>query len=272
MMNTEEMFSSLKQVFTERLTSPFWGSFIMSWVIINYEFIMIIFSDNSVSTTIQLIQTYSFTDALDLFLKGVLAPLIASLIYIYLYPIPALKFYEYTLNEQIKLNNLKIEKSKIELVEASEVAKIRTKFSLERKHLQEQISEAQSERDALADKLSGLTARLNELRIANPQTSDKYEDFDGFSPEQTLENDFSKITPSEQLVLKTICDLRGSAYRDELWELVPDLVSVEIDSVLDDLTKQNIIDANLTASKGGRFSLTPKGRKISVRLLKQPNL
>lgn len=265
-MNTEELISSLKQVASERLASPFWGSFISSWIVINYQFIMIIFSDNSVSTTIDLILTYSFTTWVDVITKGLLAPLAVSLLYIFAYPIPALKIYEYTLNQQIKLNNVKVSKSDIEHVPITEIAKIRTKFSLERRDLQEQITEIQNDRDALAEKVSELTKKLNELKISNlPSLSG-----DGFL--NTLaEKDRSEIAPlqvsdDEWLVLQVIFNSNGKAYREDIWTDVNSLTPVEVDSILDDLAYKEIVDVNLSTSKGGRFSLTPKGRKLSVLL------
>lgn len=66
---------------TERLNSPLIFSYALSWSIWNYSFFLIIFSKNSVSQTILLIEKYEFHS-----LYAYLPPLAASLFYCFLYP------------------------------------------------------------------------------------------------------------------------------------------------------------------------------------------
>lgn len=262
-MSVDDLVTSLKQVASERLTSPFWGSFLISWLIVNYKFVMVLLSDNSVSTTIYLIHTHSFTSWTDYVFNGFVTPLAASLFYVFVYPKPALKIYEHTLDAQIKLKNVKLLKTNAELVSVEDVKKIRTSFSLERADLLEQLNSAQSDRDALAERYANIVKELNSVKLSPLPVSND-------SIASAAANDVreaKKIIPDDQrLIIRSLFNLDGRATRESIRETAP-FPAVQIDSILDDLESEQIVTYSPGARGGGVFSLTPKGRKLATTLM-----
>ena len=82
---------------SERLNSPLIFSYVLSWSIWNYSFFLIIFSKNSVSQTIFLIEKYEFHSW-----HAYLPPLVASFLYCFLYPWLDTFISRYRLKVQIK--------------------------------------------------------------------------------------------------------------------------------------------------------------------------
>lgn len=274
-MNTDELFISLKHVFTERVTSPFWGSFLTSWCLLNYKFLMILLSDNSVSTTLSLIETYSFSNWVDIVRFSILYPTLIALAYVFLYPIPAFWFYEYTLDQQLKLNAIKIKKSNSTLLTEEEAATLRSNIALERKKFREKLSEIQAENDALAAQIERLSKELTIEKADH--FSNEEEDIS--TPSETVENaklqeiDDSlalqiSMLDSERIVMRSLFRQAGTAYRHDIWDDTG-LNPVEADSALDDLLEKQLVSFQPKSTKGGQYSLTAKGRKFVLNDRKQ---
>jgi hypothetical protein len=103
----EEIIKSAKEQVADRLASPIIGSFVLSWCLLNYKFIVILFSAASVTKTFELIDTVAFPTAMSIFLKGVLFPAASALIYIFIYPYPAKFVYGFTRRRQKEILELR---------------------------------------------------------------------------------------------------------------------------------------------------------------------
>lgn len=103
----EEIVASAKQSISEKLSSPLIAGFLFSWVFWNWKFAVIVFSNNTVTKTFELIEIYSFSDWYAVLLRGLLLPLISALFYIFAYPYPAKYIYGYTLKKQREVDQLK---------------------------------------------------------------------------------------------------------------------------------------------------------------------
>lgn len=103
-MNTstmfEEIIKSSKEQVSDRLSSPIVGSFLVSWCLWNYKFIVILFSDATVLRTFQLIETIAFPTIWTIFLNGFLFPALTATAYIFVYPYPAKLVYAFTRRRQ----------------------------------------------------------------------------------------------------------------------------------------------------------------------------
>lgn len=91
-----DMYFETKSFFADRLSSPLISSFVISWLISNYQVILIIFADTKINHKLKLLNWYFHTDYL-LFSKtylgipcwlyfGILIPISASYLYIYQFP------------------------------------------------------------------------------------------------------------------------------------------------------------------------------------------
>lgn len=91
----DELLKSVRQQIDERLSSPLLGTFVISWCLWNYKFLVILFSAAQVTQTFKLIEAIAFPDIASILLRGVLYPLFTSAIYIFAYPYPARLVYRF---------------------------------------------------------------------------------------------------------------------------------------------------------------------------------
>jgi hypothetical protein len=102
-----EIIKSAQMQVKERISSPLMGSFIVSWCLWNYKFLVILFSTASVLQTFKLIDTVAFPNVSSLFLQGFLFPTLTAATYIFIYPYPAKYVYEFTRNRQKEINYIR---------------------------------------------------------------------------------------------------------------------------------------------------------------------
>ncbi len=111
-----EVKNSVKAKMYDSTYTPFMGSYVLSWLLINHMYILYLFGN--FKNKLDLINNYDF---------GIynynmwFLPLIIALSYVYIYPFFSKYFYSYTLKEQKKRTDLKqkIEDKKLLTVEQS---------------------------------------------------------------------------------------------------------------------------------------------------------
>ena len=91
----EEFVKSLKAHLYERTTSPLFGTFVVSWVVWNYKFVMIVFSSMNVLAKFDFIENQLYPDWLSIAIFGIGLPLATSAIFIFGYPYPARFVYSF---------------------------------------------------------------------------------------------------------------------------------------------------------------------------------
>lgn len=96
----EELIKELRLQIHERTSSPLLGSFLASWCFWNYKFLVILFSDASVTKTFSMIEQICFPSWWEIMGFGVFGPIVTAIAYIYVYPIPAKLVYEHSLQRQ----------------------------------------------------------------------------------------------------------------------------------------------------------------------------
>lgn len=84
-MSWEPLSKSLGSVIDDRLSSPLISGFVISWSVINWKFLVVLFSNNTVSTTFDLASKL-YETKLDWWGWNAAAPIAASLTYVYLLP------------------------------------------------------------------------------------------------------------------------------------------------------------------------------------------
>ncbi|EAQ54278.1 hypothetical protein [Vibrio sp. MED222] len=103
----EDLINSTKVALYDRATSPLFGSFLASWCIWNWEIIWVLFSNIPVMNKINFMDNHfsSFLEAFGLLFLG---PVLTSLAYLFVYPIPAEFVFSYTQKRQKNLKTIKI--------------------------------------------------------------------------------------------------------------------------------------------------------------------
>jgi hypothetical protein len=104
------------------------GSFVVSWCLWNYRFLVILFSDTTLTQTFSQIDASCFPDTWAVFYRGVLFPLLTSLAYIFVYPYPAKFVYEFTRRRQQELLAIRRRISDETLLTVEESRKLRSEL------------------------------------------------------------------------------------------------------------------------------------------------
>lgn len=244
----EDIIKDLKAHIGERVSSPLLGSFIISWCIWNYKFLIIILSSASVTATFRLISEVSFPDYLHVIGFGVIAPLCTALAYIYIYPIPAKKVYEYSLKRQTETAQIKqrIENETPLTVEKS--LEIRQNMSRQMKEHYEEIEIKEAEISKLKATIAELTAQIQKSEEKKPKKQSAGQK----SPPTPL-------TETELDTLESAAREGGFITKYSLSQLSSD-ERLRLEFQLGELAKKGLVEA---VTNG--YKLTHEGRGALIR-------
>lgn len=153
----EAIYKTTKESIIERLSSPLMGSFVIAWCLWNYKFFVILFSKAGVTHTFHLIESIVFPDFTTTIVKGAILPLATALAYIFIYPYPALKVYEFTLQRQRASNKVRQQIEDETPLTVEESRSIRAKAIALEKELEETA-------DRLNQEITTLKADLQRAR------------------------------------------------------------------------------------------------------------
>lgn len=103
----DEIVKSVRSYMYEKSSSPLAGSFVVSWLAWNYKFILLVFSSETVLEKYRIIDDVLYVTNYQVFGVASSFPLITALAYIFLYPFPALKVFEFSKKRQGLLNKAK---------------------------------------------------------------------------------------------------------------------------------------------------------------------
>lgn len=153
----DDITTTIKAQLYERVTSPLLGSFLISWCLINYKLILILFSSLPAPEKITYIEFNLFSSAHDYMLKGVFFPLIATLAIILVYPYPAAKIYEISRNNRKKLKEIQQKIDDETPITRDEARKIRKNAVQIHIEFEEQTKRKDSEIELLKSAVHQLT-------------------------------------------------------------------------------------------------------------------
>jgi hypothetical protein len=103
----EELVKTVRLHLSERLTSPLLGAFVVSWTAWNYRFFLVVLSGASVHEKFYLIDKVVFPGGWETGLKVFILPLFTALLYLFVYPFPAKKVYEFTRKRQREILDIR---------------------------------------------------------------------------------------------------------------------------------------------------------------------
>lgn len=179
----EEIVNSIKAQLYERIGSPLVSSFVFSWLVWNYKFVLLLISSMEAQDKLMYVEIYSFPDICSVFTRGIAYPLLSSLAIIYLLPIPSRFVYKYTREQQKALKeiqtsieddtpvtreearNLRISLRKLAVENDKEVSELKTEIEDLKKHSEDLVSQVEKLRE-----------RNDELAKAAQKTSIRQDD------------------------------------------------------------------------------------------------
>ncbi|MEM7207266.1 MAG: hypothetical protein AAF434_05560 [Pseudomonadota bacterium] len=161
----DEILNSINAYFRDRASSPLIGAFTFSWVVWNFEVIVILFSGEGLTTKLEFIDrhfstfpnfvffsTHGFEWALYGF-NWLIIPVVLTIVYLYGYPIAAKPVYKFHLKQQTQLREIKKEAQRKRVLDQEEANAMFVKMAkLEEKHIEE-VSDLRSQIRALTEEL-----------------------------------------------------------------------------------------------------------------------
>ena len=163
----QDIFISIKAYLYERAASPLTGAFAVSWVVWNYRFFVVLFSDglSTPSSKFAAIDQLFDVDKLPLgeylwpcigpLVHGLLMPAAIALFYLFIYPVMAQPVYQYSLVKQRQLTLIKQKHESETLLTAEqsrnilrEIAQIKIQHADEVVDLNDQISKLKTSHES----------------------------------------------------------------------------------------------------------------------------
>ena len=163
----QDIFISIKAYLYERAASPLTGAFAVSWVVWNYRFFVVLFSDglSTPSSKFAAIDQLFDVDKLPFgeylwpcigpLVHGLLMPAAIALFYLFIYPVMAQPVYQYSLVKQRQLTLIKQKHESETLLTAEqsrnilrEIAQIKIQHENEVVDLNDQISKLKTSHES----------------------------------------------------------------------------------------------------------------------------
>jgi hypothetical protein len=102
-----ELTNSIKAKLYDFHYSPFISSFVISWIIINHKYLLILFSKEKLELKLEMLNKYQF-EIIYGYPTSFIIPVVIALFYVFFYPLIAFIFYKVTLiyQEMMRINEL----------------------------------------------------------------------------------------------------------------------------------------------------------------------
>ena len=241
----DEINKSIKAILYERVSSPLAGSFIISWIIINWKIVLAIFSSLPVKLKIDFIQTLNPT-VFHYLIYGLITPFISSLLFILIYPKITKKIYHYWHKEKVELQNEKLKLEQKRLLTQEESQKIITKLILLENSKNEEITSKDKEIEQLKENIKVLQNNEPEIKHATLSNEKPLNDFETkLLPQLVM---YVDETNRDGFSVSNIASYTGEA-------------RTKVSLTLDDLTSKGYLTQSL-----GNYTLTKKGKTEVINL------
>lgn len=153
----EDIIKSIKATLYERTGNPFLFSFFIAWCIHNFRIFMIVLSDESLNSKLVKIDSYfesnflinGFVVNYGCILHAIIAPLIYTLMYIFLLPYISIKINRYHFKKQKELLSAKQGAEELELLTVEKSRELRKSMVLLEGEYRSQIEKLEDENNAL---------------------------------------------------------------------------------------------------------------------------
>jgi len=248
----DEILKSTKQSLIDRLSSPILGGFAVSWCVLNYRFIAALFSKDSVKETLELIDGVVFPTTWSWVSRGIIEPLVAVAIYIFLYPYAARFVYGYLRKQQQAQLSLRHKIDMDTLLTVEESNNLRADIN-------ERIGEYQSRINLKNADIEALRSELATLRVENAALvkSTVKE-----PPNPTVRN--SELSDSQGMIIDYLGDKGGVADEEDLFRNAEGGKLVQLEMDMEELRIKRYISRE-EKTYGVTCKLEQAGRKIYVK-------
>ena len=261
MGKVSEMFSEVKDQLHERVSSPLAGTFLISWCVWNYQFLLVLLGDMTTSEKIIYIGNNLYSSGWVTTNSLFIGPLLTAMVYIWLYPIVGKSFFVYSREQQNILKDLKQQIDGESLLTEKESKELRTEVIKAQNSANNAIRDQEhmlSENERLQKEVDALQKQISEFEASKSNVSDAeagsiastVSDNEGMT--QILE--YIGQNASDYVPRSEVIDTFGKHF-----------TKIFLDSYLDKLLHSNLI----SKSSMGNYSITKEGRTLLMDLVKQ---
>lgn len=251
----EKLIDPVTNQLKERLNSPLIYSFLISWCIWNYRFIVVLFSDATVSQTFQLIDDVIYPSKIIFISKAFLGPLISALIFIFAYPYPAKFIYTFVRKRQRDLLEIARQIDNETPLTKEESKKVRLEMAVLEEELNAKIFNKNLQINQLTSELTQLkkdadtgTVNVNISNIGNNES----------------------ISETQYVLLELIDRLKEDATHQSLLEM-SNQKELRTEYDLEDLIRKNYIVKNFDQTKEDViYKFTQLGREVTLERVEIP--
>ncbi len=267
----DDVGKTIKAILYDRITSPLFGTFVLSWCGWNWRLILLFLTDSST----EVVKKFQYVDS-DIYpsisvivIHGILLPLTTTAFFIYIYPWFARKVYGYWREQQNQLKILQLEKDKEKPLTKEEAQEITSQALLSELRYQEEREKRETRIRDLENLVKSLQPEGGIVPV-NESIKPKEGSIQA-EKEKSSKNGkmYSKeIKEGMFSVLRMIDTLApgSSIDKDDFMLKVPndselsELENIVVLHCLDNLVE----DRYVHMSQGGWISVTPKGRTALV--------
>lgn len=295
METVKDIWASLVAGVRERTTNPLTAALVISWIFWNYKFAIVLISNESPATKLQLIERL-YPANLETYLgSALLMPIVTAFLYVLAYPLLSRKIVKYSREHQIELaNSIKVVEGN-RLLTVEEMATRSRRHEMERRkwderetELESKIQELRNALDETEDQVKGLSSgtSLTDSKEAK-QDENASLDTETLSDQAYLselenidENRKEKIDEERRLVRDKIQELQAIDFKILIslseftgpisTRTIADQVNSNLSKVmlrLEDIKRMGLTSSRSNAKQEIFWALTPFGRKLAVTLL-----
>ena len=246
----EDLYESARELVTDRFSSPFIFSFIVSWLVLNYQAVIVIFTEVSekfsINTKLDLIHQYLVNSSISvpslensILLKAFIWPLIAACFYTFIYPFADYYITKFTLNRKVNIRNVRTRAEEKIIYSQKDVQKIYQQHLRVENDLTAQLKRAEITENQLRLLVNDLETKNKlfvdvekqkaELEIKFKNISDQYQKDlknqkkDKVTP-ATLAKEGLTITPNKMLLKER--------EEDETRSIINDLTKTQLAAIM----------------------------------------
>jgi hypothetical protein len=241
----KEIFDSIRVNVFERITSPLFGAFAVSWCAWNFSFLLVVFS-NDMNTLNKLTYTKAvlYQDWHDTLCFCVGLPLLSAAFFIVVYPIPAGWCYEYWHRQQLIRKKLRDEIENATLLTEEESRRI----SLERIELKRSYETRMREQE---QKIETLEKALNDERGRHGADKARLEsEIEKLRAVPTPNNTWNVDTDAAEVMQTLVKFAEGrvniNILIDKIAKAYPNRNTLRIQTMLDSAKRSGLIDVGST--------------------------
>lgn len=277
-----DLWASLVAGARDRTTNPLSISFVISWCLWNYKFFLILFGE---------VSTWEKLDAIALMYPhrpstycgaALLYPLLSALVYVFIYPVVSMVPIWAYRTYQIWTANLVKRVEKARVLSQADAIELTRRHEREKTELEAQLNSLSVEVRQLQNALREAEEQVKPVDEPNSVvgTSETTEPSGKATEHPISTNEASSTDPDQDVPsldatrIKLILNLSNRSVPARA-KMIADAMSQNfslVDADLKSLQKDRLVDTSQMPGGGLGWELTPRGRKIAVRLLKDAEL